>query len=107
MERRVGIADAEAADLLPTALDLDFELILMLREIIECGLNLILLEAGEAEFKVFQCSAVSQFVENDLDDFDPGSGNPGHSDPVDLYRLDDLRGFFSFLFGHKSEMPGA
>lgn len=107
MERRVGIADAEAADLLPTAPDLGFELILMLGEIIECSLNLIRLEAGEAGFKVFQCSAVSQFIENNLDDFDPGSGNPCYSDPVDLYRLDDLRVFFSFLFGHKSEMPGA
>jgi hypothetical protein len=84
LERGIGFAHAELADLLPASLNLGLKFILVLSKVIERGADLPLIEFGKARPDLFDTSPVGELVEYNFNDLDLCAANPGNSTAVRL-----------------------
>jgi hypothetical protein len=79
LERRIGIAETESADLLPPSLDLGLKFAPVIPEIIERGDNLLLSQSGETRSYLPDIATVCESIDHYLDDSHLFSLDPGDS----------------------------
>jgi hypothetical protein len=82
LERRIGVADAEPADLLPASLDFGLKFAPVITEIVEGCIDLLLRQGGKTRAYFPGVSSVRESIDYNLDDFHLFSPDPGDTTAV-------------------------